>query len=214
MPGDLNNRTNFITGEYYPTAEPARESENRRRAEEALVVRLRVGNPGAVEELFLLYVPRLYRFVQHVAGSDTTDTEDIVQDTVLAALRGVGRFRGDSGLYTWLCAIARHKVQDYIEHQQRHRRHLVAEELEDLQATASPAPPLEGRILQRHALEQAMAGLPMDYRLVLSGKYMEGFTVRELAEIMGRSEKSVESLLTRAREALRAQLSGDVPGKG
>ena len=183
-----------------------------RQEEHAYVARLQAGDARALEQLFEIYVPRLYRFVWRSMGGDILDVEDVLQETMVAALRTLPRFRGECGLYTWLCAIARHKVQDHIRRQQRRRARIVPESFDDLNETARPSASLEGTIAQQQALEQALQDLPVDYRIVLTGKYIEGFSVSELAQIVGRSEKSVESLLTRARAALRERLAGATPG--
>lgn len=178
-----------------------------RQEEHAYVARLQTGDVRAFERLFDAYVPRLYRFIWRTMGdSDTSDVEDVLQETLLAALRTLNRFRGECGLYTWLCAIARHKVQDHIRRQQRARNRISPEPLDDLSEMAGSVPSVEGRVGQQQALELALSALPEDYRAVLVGKYIEGFTVNELARVMARSEKSVESLLTRARVALRERL--------
>ena len=176
------------------------------------MARLQAGDVRAFEQLFQSYVPRLYRFVWRSMGGDILDVEDVLQETMVAALRTLDRYRGECGLYTWLCAIARHKVQDHIRRQQRSRRRLTDDTLDDLTDLPGSTPPVEGQIGQQQALEQALQGLPVDYRTVLVGKYMDGFSVNELAQIMARSEKSVESLLTRARSALRDRLADARPG--
>ncbi len=56
-------------------------------------------------------------------------------------------------------------------------------------------------------VEQALVGLPLHYRQVLLLKYVEEMPVLEISEIMRRSSKSVEGLLTRARKALQASLN-------
>jgi RNA polymerase sigma-70 factor (ECF subfamily) len=178
-----------------------------RQEEHNYVARLQTGDVRAFEQLFEVYVPRLYRFVSRTMGvSDILDVEDVLQETMLAALRTLDRFRGDCSLFTWLCAIARHKVQDHIRRQQRLRNRISSEPLDDLRETTGCVSDVGGRVAQQQALEQALGTLPEDYRAVLVGKYIEGFTVSELARVMARSEKSVESLLTRARSALRERL--------
>lgn len=179
--------------------------------ERAFLARLQAGEEGAIDQLCEAYVPRLYRFIWHAVGGDSSDIEDILQETMLASLRTLQRFRGECTLYTWLCAVARHKIQDHIRRQQRRRARVMSEPLDDLKEAMSSAPSFEGQIAQQHALEQALQDLPMDYRTVLMGKYIEGFTVSELAQIMDRSQKSVESLLTRARTALRTRLASLAP---
>lgn len=176
------------------------------------MARLQAGEEDALSEWFATYAPPLYRFIWRLMGDATAaDVEDVLQDTLLAALRTLDRFRGDCSLRTWLCAIARHKVQDHIRRQQRSRKRLSPGSLDDLSEVAGGVSSVEAQVGQQLALEQALRTLPEDYRAVLVGKYMEGFTVGELARVMGRSEKSVESLLTRARVTLRERLVGARP---
>jgi RNA polymerase sigma-70 factor (ECF subfamily) len=167
---------------------------------------LLAGDQGAFNEFYQRYVPRLFQFISYSANSTKDDAEDILQETLLASVRALPRFKGDSGLYTWLCAIARHKVSDHIQHLRKVRSQVDSDVdvLDNLhEVILSP----EQTVIHREAVLQALRSLPAEYRLVLVGKYHEGFSVRDLSQIMGRSEKAVESLLTRAREAFRAQLS-------
>lgn len=181
---------------------------DKRQEEHAYVAQLQSGDAHAFEQLFEIYVPRLYRFVWRLMGdSDTSDVEDVLQETMIAAVRSLERYRGECNFYTWLCAIARHKVHDHIRLQQRWRKRVSPTALDELGETVSTSPSVEGRIAQQQILEQALKELPDDYRAVLVGKYIEGFTVGELARVMGRSEKSVESLLSRARKTLRERLA-------
>lgn len=181
-----------------------------RQGVDAVAVRLQAGDERALEQLFELYVPRLYRFIHRSLGDgETVEVEDLLQETMVAALRSLHRYRGDSALYTWLCAIARHKVQDHIRQRQRSRRRMSPSPLDELgELATSSRSSFEGAFVQQQVVEQALRELPPDYRTVLVGKYMEGLSVAELAQVMARSEKSVESLLTRARAAMRDRLAG------
>jgi RNA polymerase sigma-70 factor (ECF subfamily) len=58
----------------------------------------------------------------------------------------------------------------------------------------------------RHSVHQALEGLPQDYQKVLVLKYLDEMPVLEISQVMGRSPKSVEGLLSRARKAMRAEL--------
>ncbi len=60
----------------------------------------------------------------------------------------------------------------------------------------------------RQVVNEALAKLPWDYRQVLILKYVEEMSVQEISQIMDRSPKSIEGLLTRSRKALQAQLEG------
>jgi RNA polymerase sigma-70 factor (ECF subfamily) len=60
----------------------------------------------------------------------------------------------------------------------------------------------------RQVVNEALAKLPWDYRQVLILKYVEEMSVLEISQIMDRSPKSIEGLLTRSRKALQTHLSG------
>ena len=173
--------------------------------EKALVSRLLDGDEAAFDELYQRYVPCLFRSIYYSLNGDQNDAEDVLQETMLAAMQSLRRFRGESSLSTWLHAIARYKTSDQIRQRQRVRNHQVEEETADLELKDLATLP-EELVTQRSAVEAALRALPQDHREVLLGKYLDGFSVRELSSIMGRSEKAVESLLTRAREAFRACL--------
>lgn len=170
--------------------------------ERALVSQVLAGNEAAFDEFYRHYVPTLFRYIYYSFNGNREDAEDILQETVLAAVRSLHRFRGQSSLHTWLHAIARHKISDQIRKRQRADSHQSDEEYHEPELREPGAQP-DDLVSQRGVIEAALSALPQDHREVLLGKYLEGFSVRELAYIMGRSEKSVESLLTRARAAFR-----------
>jgi RNA polymerase sigma-70 factor (ECF subfamily) len=60
----------------------------------------------------------------------------------------------------------------------------------------------------RQVVNEALSRLPWDYRQVLILKYVEEMSVQEISQVMGRSPKSIEGLLTRARKALQIGLEG------
>jgi len=69
-------------------------------------------NPAKLEELGRLR-PQLLRFALRRLGS-REQAEDAVQETLLAALEGIGRFGGGSALGTWLTGILKHKIADIV----------------------------------------------------------------------------------------------------
>ena len=181
-----------------------------REYETLLVRQILAKERGAFDEFYQRYVPRLYRAICYACSSRQEDAEDILQETMLAAIRSLKRFHGKSSLYTWLYAIARHKIQDYYRRGSRRKAHLSPtppDDFEILLSDSSPSP--ESLVIHRDMLQRALATLPVHYRIALIGKYVDGFSVKELAVIMHRSEKSVESMLTRSRTALRKVLSDE-----
>jgi len=174
--------------------------------ETELVARLRQGDAAALEQLYRQYVDRVYSVVFHQVNQDKSVAEDIVQETFLSALKSIGKFRGKSKLYTWLCSIAYHKVADFYRQQGRQARRgeqspcIDAAELERIKDSE---PLASSKVESEQVIEQALLSLPLDYRQVLIFKYVEQMPVTEISLVMRRSPKSVEGLLARARKELR-----------
>jgi len=180
-----------------------------RNTEIKLVEKLQSGDGTAMAEFYKLYRNRLYSLILGQVDRDEAIAEDLVQEVFLAALSSLDKFRGDSQLYTWLRSIALHKINDFYRYQARQPR------------PAEPSPDYEGLELEqtranepaphtvmedeevRESVHQALADLPDDYQEVLVLKYLKDMPVLAISQIMGRSPKSVEGLLSRARKAMR-----------
>ena len=178
-----------------------------------LATRLRKGDATAFEELYHRYFDRIYSLVYYGVGKDHDIAEDIVQETFLAVLKSARKFRGQSKLHTWLCSIAYNKVADFHRRQKRKATRgeqpssVSNRELEQIQDND---PPILNKIESyetQQVVEQALSSLPLDYRQVLIFKYVDEMPVLEISQIMHKSPKSVEGILTRARKALRDYLN-------
>ena len=181
--------------------------------ETKLVKKLRSGDRRAREEFYNIYRNRLYFVVLEQVGRDQALAEDLVQETFLAALSSLDKFRGDSQLYTWLRSIAFHKINDFYRCKVREPKPKESspefDAMKQLEQTGNdePAPltVMESEEI-RQSVHEALEGLPQDYQEVLVLKYLEEMPVLEISQVMGRSPKSVEGLLSRARKAMRANL--------
>ncbi len=170
-----------------------------------LVAKLQHGEPAAVLELYNAYGGRIYALVFNQVAGDRDAAQDIVQETFLAALKSAGKFHGQSKVYTWLYSIASKKVADFYRRKKREIKH-QSEPLEKYASEPATNGTIESE--EEHRLIQAtLAGLPLHYRQVLIFKYVEEMPVSEISQVMGRSPKSIEGLLTRARRELRDRLN-------
>ena len=77
-----------------------------------LAARIRAGDQQAVEALYQRYADPLFAFIFHRLDRARSEADDVWQETWLAAVRALPGYRGESRLFTWLCAIARHKIAD------------------------------------------------------------------------------------------------------
>ncbi|MEZ5225953.1 MAG: sigma-70 family RNA polymerase sigma factor [Acidimicrobiales bacterium] len=156
----------------------------------------KAGNTRSFGAMYDVYVDEVYRYV-HRRCRDHALSEDITQEAFLTAIRSTDD--PDSLTIAWLLTVARNRLIDELR-----RRTRYDERLRLLGATATGMEAVDPS--DRLRVEEALDELSTDYRLVLTLHYMDGFTVPALAEHLGRSVKSVEGLVTRARRELRSRL--------
>jgi len=159
---------------------------------------------------------RLYRFaLRHCNDADLA--EEITQDSLVRALQAMANYRGEASLFTWLCSIARNELQRHGRLDQRLARLEANEPLQALIDELEMAVSLEpAALVARAQLIRCVHGvldlLPPAYAECLEGKYVLGLSMRDLALKLGRTEKAVESILGRAREAFRQAFLADATG--
>jgi RNA polymerase sigma-70 factor (ECF subfamily) len=158
----------------------------------------------ATADFVARYADSVYSYVRRRVVPRTEVTDDLVQEVFLAAWQGLSHFRGDASLRQWLLGIARHKVEDYYRRRLR-QAELPDEEDESIMELA--VVPLFEEELDRKSKEEKvrriLALLPEAYSLALLWRYQEGRSVREMAQMAGKTEKAIERLLARARESFR-----------
>ena len=183
----------------------------------ALARRILGGDEAAFRDLFDRFFPRLYRFALARVPRDPEAARDIVQQTFCQAIERLDSYRGEAALYTWFCQICRNAVADhYRRHSRSAGRVVLLEDLPDaraiLESFAAPEAdePETGAMREQvHRLVEAtLDALPGRYGEALEWKYIDGLSVREIAERMSLGEKATESLLTRARESFREAIAG------
>ena len=169
----------------------------------ALLRAVAAGEPAAVRRLLDEVAPVVHGFLYARVGGDQAVAEDLLQDTLIEAVRSASGFRGEAALSTWLCAIARRRLARHYESERkaeaaRHGLRLVADR--------APATTEDERVEQRDEVVRALGRIPALHRQVLVLKYLDGLRVEEIAEQMGRNNVQVQSLLQRARDGLRKEL--------
>jgi len=169
-----------------------------------LVTRARAGDRGAFEQLVRLHADRLYAVVLRVSG-DRHEAEEIVQETFLRAWRNIARFQGRSQFFTWLYRIG---VNEARRSHERRRTRPQSAPLADAETQVpderqAPQARAEAHEL-RQALEAAILDLPLDYRMPLVLRDVEGLSTAQAATVMELGEAAFKSRLHRARLAVRA----------
>jgi RNA polymerase sigma-70 factor (TIGR02960 family) len=198
---------------------------------EAALARAREGDEDAFRELTDPHRRELQVHCYRILGS-VQDAEDLVQETLLAAWRGLEAFEGRSSVRAWLYRIATNRCLNALRDKARRPRqvHAMVEPPEPTRRTEpiwlepypdvlledipdrSPGP--EARYEVREAVElafiSALQNLPPSQRAALVLRDVLGFRTAEVAEMLETGEVSVKGALQRARAALEARLpAGD-----
>jgi RNA polymerase sigma-70 factor (ECF subfamily) len=177
--------------------------------ERELVRRMLGGDEGAFEEFFADYFPRLFRFAV-LRLRDPDAAEDIVQTSLIAAMRHLGSWRGEASLFTWLCTICRREIAAWQK--RTSRREIVSIEDDDpslraaLDSIGAAADAPDARLARAdtgRTVQLALDHLPPRYSRALEWKYLEELSVDDIAGRLQCTPKAAESLLTRARDAFR-----------
>jgi RNA polymerase sigma-70 factor, ECF subfamily len=185
------------------------------QSDAGLVAAAQAGDRAAIEALLERYQERVFGFGLRMCG-DSEDAKDVLQDTLLAAARTVGKFRGDSSVSTWLYAIAR----SFCIKKRRRSKFAPAEERSldrDMIAVPSSMPGPDEQAARgevKRGLANALEALDPSSREILILRDIEGLTAREVAEVTGASVDAIKSRLHRARAAVRERLAavlGEAP---
>ena len=183
-------------------------------SDRALVARMGAGDQRAFDEFFHSSAPRLAAFAARRSGLDAASVEDVVQNTLVKAVRNLASYRGEAALFTWLTEICRHELADVYRKAARRPDHASLDELssssrhEQLRVPAHHEPAAQmDRDMRRSAVIRALQALPERYALALEAKYRDGFSVDEIAGLLGLTTTAAQSLLARARDAFRERWS-------
>jgi RNA polymerase sigma-70 factor (ECF subfamily) len=135
--------------------------------------------------------------------SDPHIAEEVLQDVMLAVWKSAATFRGDSKVYTWMLAIARHRA---VTERQRKPRHQV-DLNEELAADGISPPEVYERQSERERAYRALHNLPPEQRETMELIFYHGLTGPEVAQIMNVSVGTVKSRLRLAKAALHKCLT-------
>lgn len=160
-------------------------------------------DPAAFRPLYRAYFPGLYAYAVHHTLS-VPDAEDLVSDIFLRAVQNLHRFtyRGSGSFSAWLYRIAHNLVHD----QRRHRRNRSPLPLESIAEVPDSALLPENAVEQAESairLRQMLDTLPRRRREVIILKFFGGLRNREIAHVIGITERTVASHLVRGLDDLR-----------
>ena len=170
--------------------------------DEWLVALAKGGSALALGQLVTRWSPRLLRHASRLLG-DMDQAQDAVQDAWVGAARGLRGLEDPARFPAWMFALVSRRCADRVRRAVRDRRLAV-----EVQGLGGPRAEVSGAD-QRLDLSQAVAGLPVEQRLVVSLHYGEGLGIDEIAAAHGLPPGTVKSRLFAARQTLKRFLEGD-----
>lgn len=162
------------------------------------------GKRGAAKTFYKRYHLSVKYYVL-VRTKCVEDAEEIVQDIFISAIESLGLFSGRSKLITWLYGVARHEISDY--YRKKRVKTLVMSHIPLLNHVLGNEnwDDKYNQITIREQVKDVMQKILPRYALVLKMKYLEGWSVQEMAEELDESFKATETALFRARKAFAVE---------
>ena len=155
---------------------------------------------SAFREFFGLYFQRLLRYLLVMAHGNEELAREALQLTLLRVARHVKRFENEEAFWNWLAVLAHSSL---VDEQRKSKRYLsfLTRWFEQKESPAFPEQQAEDRLAE--CLMANLSALQTEERELITRKYFEGESVREIASALSLSEKAVESRLTRIRAKLK-----------
>jgi len=177
---------------------------------QSLLERAQAGDAEAFCELCRIYETPLLRHAMTVCGNATL-AEDVAQETLVEAWRGVSRYNGRCRLFTWLCAILLNRYRNVVRQKRPLpissllERNEFESSLEQLVDADSPPPDEAAQVRERAALVlQCVQALSPKYQRVIYLRFYVDDSLEGIAAALGCSVGTVKSRLFRALNKLRA----------
>ncbi len=162
------------------------------------------GDDSGIGELIREYRDGLILFLNNYVRNINT-AEELCEDTFVKLAVKKPRFRGNCSFKTFLYSIGRNIALDYLR---KNKNSVPMEELDDIEDKAS----LEREYIkqeQKRTLHSALKKLKPEYGRILWLTYFEELSNKEAAVVMGKSTHAIETLVYRARNALKSQLESE-----
>ncbi|MGC2061812.1 MAG: sigma-70 family RNA polymerase sigma factor [Thermodesulfovibrionales bacterium] len=164
------------------------------------------------QNIYNAFYEKIRRYLTRLVGEN--EAEDLTQEVFLKTSRALHSFEGKSQISTWLFRIATNTALDKLRNKSDGNTvagdDLYGSAEEKVEWAVEQAASPEQAVIQKemnHCIRDIVETLPENYRVALSLSELEGFSNREIAEIVGTSIETVKIRLHRARRELKQKLS-------
>ena len=182
-------------------------------AEQELISRSQKGDLDAFEELVARYERQVYTIAYRYMGNPE-DASDLAQETFIKVYKSIDKFRGDASFSTWIYRVTSNICKDELRKIKRKYQTSLDQEIwldegsvtkQVMDTNPTPEEAYEQKELKKY-LQDLIAGLSPEYRMVVVLRDIKGYSYEEIAEITETSLGTVKTRLNRARKALCEQL--------
>ncbi len=163
------------------------------------------GDHDAFRALFEAHKDKVYSVALRFSGDPAT-AMDVAQDTFIKLMSAIRQFRGDSSFESWLYRLVVNRCMDH----QRSRRRLIPLVDDLLSVFSVRRETVLHELLrseQEKQVQEVVARLSPEHKIVVVLRYTEGLSYEDIAEILGCSRGTVASRLNRAHKVLERRLS-------
>ena len=174
-------------------------AERNRILTQLSLVRYRRGDPTALDELTRLWSDTLFYYVMRLIGNEE-DAWDVLQETWLSLIRGIGRLRRPGNVVAWLHKTARNKAMDRLR--EKYRLPTTPLDCEEFIEADNGVEEFE----HAEIVHSALARLSLSHREVLTLFFLQDLNLEEISQVLATSTGTVKSRLHYAKRALRAIL--------
>ena len=170
------------------------------------------GDEKVFNQFFEQFFPRLYRFA-YSRMSDESIIEDVVQSTLMNAMRSMKNYRGEASMFTWLCQICRNEIAMTYRKLGKSVPTVTADDdairviLESLESESTTPEQHYLDLEAQKLITEVLDFLPGNYGKALEWKYVLGLSVVEISGRLELTELATQSLLARARTSFRNALN-------
>lgn len=178
------------------------------RSDEEIIRKCLDGDSEVYRVLVERYQDRIFNLVLRFVGSHHW-AEDIAQEAFIKAFESLDDFRKESRFSTWLYRIAVNRCKDFLKDRRRSEVSLEAIYSPSSSEYSSPVEDPENGLLRRERaliIEDVILTLPVKYREVFLLRHLEGFSYREIGDVLGLPINTLKMRVFRARDLLKNRL--------
>lgn len=155
-------------------------------------------------QIYRQYVDEIYQYVFLRTGMSKVLAEDMTQEIFVDVFKGISSFRRLSSERTWIYKIAQNKLNDFYRKQYRSKFEMINFDTIQYEQFEDPSQDIQELMIksfEREKVQSCLDGLLEQYKIVLILKYIDEKRVKDIASILGKSPKAIESILQRAKNA-------------